>query len=206
LDASGAYKACNRQYESCADETLAQRAVANDMNAFGELMQRYKGSLFGYICRMVSNRADAEDLFQETFIQVYKNLKQYRSDMPFRPWLYGIATNRCRDHFRKRNRRPQEVSWMSGINDEQADSLERVEANTPSPAELAIAHETAAQLEQALMDLPEKQRAVFLMARYHDMSYRDIALTLHIPEGTVKSRMHNAVNFLLTRMEKSTKS
>ena len=59
MDASGAYKACNRQNESCADEILVQRAVENDMNAFGELMQRYKGPLFGYICRMVSNRADA---------------------------------------------------------------------------------------------------------------------------------------------------
>ena len=126
--------------------------------------------------------------------------------MPFRPWLYGIATNRCRDHFRKRNRRPKEVSWTSDANETQSDPLERVEASTPSPSDLVIAHETAAQLEHALLELPEKQRAVFLMARYHEMSYRDIAHTLHIPEGTVKSRMHNAVNFLLARLEKSTKS
>ena len=188
-----------------SDEELISLVLEGNTSVFEVLVKRYEIPLFNYIRRMVGNATDAEDLFQETFIRVYTHLDRFHMTARFRPWVYKIATNMCRDHLKYR-RRHQHVSLETevGSDDRPETLLDQIAAPTPNPSEVATATETAELLEAAVGKLPAKHRAVFLMAKYEGMPYDEIARTLEIPVGTVKSRMNKAVQFLLAELREAT--
>jgi len=97
-----------------------QRAQSDDEDAFAQLLRRYERPLFQYLCRFSGNAADAEDLFQETFLKAYKHRALYCRDRPFRPWVYQIATNMCRDRLRWRIRKA-EVSLDAPLRSDASD-------------------------------------------------------------------------------------
>ncbi len=181
--------------ESISDEQLMSRSRDGDSHAFALLVRRYDAPLYGYLHRMLQNSADAEDVFQETFLRVYSNLHRFRADGRFKPWVYRIAANLARDRLRARKRRGEEP--LNGL----TACCEAAAPAMAQPDEAADAAETAQRIEAALAQLPAKQRSVFLLARYEGMAYGDIARMLRIPVGTVKSRMNKAVQFLLRRLE-----
>ena len=164
-------------------------------DAFEALVKRYEKPLFNYVRRMVNDTAEAEDLFQETFLRVYTHLNRFWLTGRFRPWVYRIATNLCKDCLKRRARRRQ-VS-LDDPGPEGESLARRVEAPGANPGNHAQKAETAALLEAALEQLSPKHRAVFLMARYDGMRYEEIARALRVPVGTVKSRMNKAVADLL---------
>jgi RNA polymerase sigma-70 factor (ECF subfamily) len=176
------------------DEQIVERVRSGQTAAFEVLVKRYETRLFNYLRRMTGNASDAEDLFQETFLRVYTHLDQFRTDGLFRPWVYRIATNVCRNQQRWWRRRPRHVFSEYG----EDDAPDPAAAN---PRELAISAELAERLASAVNRLPVRHRAVFLMARYEGMSYEEIGNALGIPVGTVKSRMNKAVNTLMCEIE-----
>ncbi len=185
-----------------ADEVLAARARCGEAQAFAALVRRYETPLFRYLRRMLGNAADAEDVFQETFLRVHQHLGRYRNDAPFRPWLYCIATNLCRDRLRYRRRHPV-LALDAPIGTESGAPSwgERLPSQAPAPDCAVREEESARRLQAALAKLHVKQRSVFLMARYEGMPYEEIAKTLRIPVGTVKSRMNKAVHFLMAELK-----
>lgn len=190
-------------HEQPTDEALAVRARDGDAHAFETLVTRYQPRLFGYIRRMVGNASDAEDVFQDTFMKVYDHLGRFRPEGSFRAWLYRIATNTCRDALRRRRLRRM-FSLNADTNRHDTDPGGRYASRAPNPAERAVESETTARLEAALQALSVKHRAVFLMARYDGMGYDEIAASLGIPVGTVKSRMNKAVSVLMDALEDGT--
>jgi RNA polymerase sigma-70 factor, ECF subfamily len=181
-----------------SDEELMQRAARGEEDAFALLVHRYEKPLYGYARRMLGNSAEAEDVFQETFLRVYQHRNQYRVGAPFRPWLYQIATNLCRDRLRSRRRHPLVSLDAPAVLDADCPAqLDRVTDGHADPAQAARKAEATARLETALSELPGKQKAVFLMARCDNMPYEEIARSLQVPVGTVKSRMNKAVHFLM---------
>lgn len=180
------------------DTLLVELARAGDARAFGDLVRRYEKPLFNYLRRMLRNATEAEDVFQETFLKVHQHLDSFREGAPFRPWLYRIATNCCRDRQRYLGRRPQVALETPLGREGDGGTLEDVIADEqPSPADHARTTETAERLAAAVHALPMKHRAVFLMARYDGLPYEEISAALDIPVGTVKSRMNKAVKLLL---------
>jgi RNA polymerase sigma-70 factor (ECF subfamily) len=195
------YKATGEQTPS--DESLMIQVKAGDQDALAVLVRRYEHPLFNYACKMIGNRADAEDVFQETFLRVHLHANRFWGNAPFRPWLYRIATNLCKDRLRYRKRRP-EVPVASLRQDESwPDPVAEWASTTTRPDEAAMARERAARMEVALAALSIKHRAVFLMAHQEGLSYAEIARALRIPVGTVKSRMNKAVGQLLAAMEET---
>ncbi len=179
------------------DEALVARAQDRDNDAFEVLVKRYEKRLFNYIFRFIGNAGDAEDLFQETFVRVYRNLDKFRTGGTFRPWLYRIATNICRDHLRSQRRHPKiSLDAPQSGETEGPRLLDQLESPSPGPRALASEHELIERLEAALEKLPTKHRSVFLMARYEGLNHREISKALRIPVGTVKSRMNKAVKSL----------
>ena len=178
-----------------SDERLMQRIRSGDQEAFACLMRRYRGPLFSYLVRMTANAADAEDAYQETFLRVFQHAARFRAGAPFRPWLYRIATNCCRDLMRKRRRR--KAFGDSAAEGQSAPLTEGFADPGPNPRESAARRETADEIASAVAALPHKQRAVFLMARYNKMAYPEIAQALGVPVGTVKSRMNTATKRLI---------
>ncbi len=188
-----------------SDEDLIRLVRQGKTSMFEILVKRYETPLFNYIRRMVRSASDAEDLFQETFLRVYTHLDSFRVTARFRPWVYRIATNLCRDHLRYRRRHPH-VSLDADVGPEGGSQtmVDTIEAPTPNPSELASGTEMAELIEASVGKLSAKHRSVFLMARYEGMPYDEIARTLAIPVGTVKSRMNKAVKFLLTELQEAT--
>ncbi len=193
------YKAAGASEVS--DEVLMSRVKVGDNDAFAVLVRRYEQTLFNYACKMLGNRGDAEDVFQETFLRIHLHSNRFRGNAPFRPWLYRIATNLCKDRLRYRKRRPEVPVSSLRQDDDWPDPVAQWTAKSQRPDEAALARERSVIMERALTDLSVKHRAVFLMAHQEGMSYAEIAKALWIPVGTVKSRMKKAVNQLLAAME-----
>ena len=181
------------------DEQLLARLRAGDRDALAPLVSRYERELFGYLRRYVGDDDLADDVFQNTFVQVFLKIAQYEAGRPARPWLYTIATNQAIDALRRRNRRADRRVDLAVAPDE--DGLPRplfeltaaADAGPPDHADRAEQRE----LVRAAVDrLPALLRQVVLLAYFQGLKYRDIADALGIPVGTVKSRLHAALTKL----------
>jgi len=185
-----------------SDEALIAQSRRGDAQAFAQLMRRYERPLFNYLRRMLGNGGEAEDMFQETFLRVHTHLDRFREGAPFRPWVYQIATNLCRDRLRYWRRRPHvSLDAPSNAASDARALADRLPAREADPEAAACAAETAARLEAAVARLSAKHRAVFLMARYEGLPYEEIAKALRVPVGTVKSRMNTAVKELFAALK-----
>lgn len=206
MELSKTYTAADKEGGTVVpDEALMAWVKTGDEHALAELIRRYEGPLFNYARKMLGNAADAEEIFQETFLRVYQHRNRFWAGSPFRPWLYRIATNLCKDKLRYRKRHPEvNASALAGGDDRDGyDPIAQQAAGGVRPDEAAIAREMALRMEEALAALSVKHRAVFLMAHQEGMPYGEIAKALRIPTGTVKSRMNTAVKQLMAAMEAS---
>ncbi len=180
-----------------SDEELLKLFRAGNASAFDALVHRYEGELFGYLNRYLRNRELAEDTFQTTFMTVYQKAETFEEGKRFKPWLYAIATNQAIDASRKRKRRQTislENEWDSGESSAKAGSLRDVlESNNEKPDSSAMMDEKKVQVRQAIDTLPENLRQVVLLAYFHEFKYQEISEVLEIPLGTVKSRLHAAL-------------
>ena len=168
------------------DERLMEKLLEGDEQALDHLVKRYEGPLYGFCFRMMGEKAAAEDAFQETFLRVYRRRFSFRLDATFKPWLYQIGMNVCRDLLRKRKRR-QEVALT------EESVPEEVESGPEDAMEKKL---QAERVKAALSKLPKKQRDVLILSHYQSLSYPEIAETLEIPPGTVKSRVYHALRKL----------
>lgn len=162
------------------DELLMNRTSRGERAALSILMRRHANAVLTFLRRMTGDEHRSEELFQEVFLAVWVARGRYKFPRPFRPWLFGIAANKCRAGFRKRS----EPALPIG------DAAVPVGANPgPSPPEQAVAVETAAIVEQAVMQLPTAQRSVVVMRMWNDLSYNEIAEVLGLAIPTVRSHM-----------------
>ncbi|AWM42479.1 RNA polymerase subunit sigma-70 [Gemmata obscuriglobus] len=179
-----------------SDEQLLARLRAGERDCFGVLVRRYERELFGYLRRYLGDDDLADDVFQNTFVQVYTKLGQYEPDRPVRPWLYAIATNQAIDALRRRNRRADQRADVVTTADEDGQPRPLFELLPAAGDEPPAAADRAEQRElvRAAVDrLPELLRQVVLLAYFQGLKYRDVADALGIPVGTVKSRLHAAL-------------
>ncbi len=175
------------------------RFRAGETAAFAALVKRYERELYGYLRRYLGDGSLAEDVFQNTFLQVYLKNGQYEAGRRVRPWLYTIATHQAVDAMRRTGRR-QAVSLelaRETTPDGEADSLAAsLEGRDPCPFEAAAGQEQAERVRAAVARLPDFLRQVLLLAYYQGLKYREVAEVMDIPVGTVKSRLHAALGKL----------
>ena len=183
----------------CSDEQLLTFIRQGRREAFGALVRRYEGELYGYLRRYLGDGTLAEDVFQNTFLQVYTKAGQYEAGRPVRPWLYTIATHQAIDALRRQGRH-QAVS-LDQEREESPDAetpqlLGLLESRGASPLE-NLEGEERRQLVRAGVDrLPDFLKQVVILAYYQGLKYKDVADILGIPVGTVKSRLHAALGKL----------
>jgi RNA polymerase sigma-70 factor (ECF subfamily) len=174
------------------DEQLMAQVARDQREPLAVLLRRYGSPLLTFIQRMIGDRHRSEELFQEVFLAVWISRRQYAFPRPFRAWLFGIALNKCRGEFR--NARPSAVSF-----DEQ-----RQLGATPQPAgpdDAAIAVETAAIVQTAVMRLPEQQRQAVVLRVWNGLSYAEIADIMQRAESTVRSDMFHGLAALRKYLE-----
>src|SRR5262245_32986739 len=165
------------------------------MEAFGVLVRRYERELYGYLRRYLGDGSLAEDVFQNTFLQLVLKSGQYEPGRPVRPWLYTIATHQAIDALRRNGRHQRLRRERAEENEagELTDLLDLQESRGPSPVEAAASVERKERVRASVDRLPEFLRQVLLLAYYQGLKYREIADILGIPVGTVKSRLHAAL-------------
>jgi len=179
-----------------SDEELLARFCRGQADAFGALLKRYERELYGYLRRYLGDSDLAEDVFQNTFVQLYIKSGQYEIGRPVRPWLYTIATHQAIDALR-RNGRHQALSLdqnQKEMDDGEVRSLlELLETRGPGPVDLAEAEERRQRVRASVESLPDFMKQVVILAYYQGLKYREIAEIMEIPVGTVKSRLHAAL-------------
>jgi RNA polymerase sigma factor (sigma-70 family) len=160
------------------DRALVEALRAGDPQAPGLLLHQFHGVVFGLCYRMMRHRQDAEDVVQETFLRALGSIAGFDADRPLRPWLLGIAANRCRTAMGRRARRPIVT-----------DSIEESVDHRPGRAD---PEDLAGEIERALGHLRTEYRMVFTMFHEQGLPYEEIALVIDRPVGTVKTWLHRA--------------
>jgi RNA polymerase sigma-70 factor (ECF subfamily) len=177
------------------DTGLLQRYAAGEEGAFQELVGEYKDSVYAFLSTYL-NRSDlVDDVFQETFIQMYVSRATFDLSRPLRPWLFMIAANKAKDALRRRQRINSTNLGSMFDSDEHSidDVLNTLDSDTHLPHDDLIKDETAGAVRQVISRMPAKLRKILILAYFHKFSYAEIAGILGIPLGTVKSRLHTAV-------------
>jgi RNA polymerase sigma-70 factor (ECF subfamily) len=171
--------------------------------AFRELVRRYERPVFSLIFRMVRDRELAEDLAQDTFVKVLNHIDRYRPEFKLSSWLFKIANNVAIDHLRKR-----QIPTISMDGSPHATTSDSVEATTlqvadhqESALEEMESRELGTAIEQAIASLRPEYRACIMLRHVEDRSYEEIAATLDLPLGTVKTYIHRARHELRKALE-----
>ena len=157
---------------------VVTRCLDGHEPSFADLIQRFRGRVYGLCYRMLGQREDAEDATQETFVRVAGNLHRWDPTRAFEPWLMTIAGNRCRTRLAKRTRRPKEISLEYPVED---NSVQARQAQLLSE-----------ELELALQGIRSDYRQAFELFHQHQLEYQQIANQLGVPLGTVKTWVHRA--------------
>ena len=176
------------------DEELLAAHIDGDSNAFPELMDRYKNDLLHFLTRFVGSRAAAEDVFQDSFLQIHISSETFDPSRRFKPWLFTIAANKGRDWHRKHSKRTVlSLSQEVGGEGDGARFVDLMEADQELPDAQLLDSEQKDAIRNAVDHLPSHLREILLLSYFQQMSYVQIADSLQIPLGTVKSRLHAAV-------------
>lgn len=172
--------------KEAADAELVSLSKGGDTRAFGELVSRYQKTVYRIILRMVRTPDDADDLTQDTFVRAYRGLKTFKEEFDFHPWLYRIGVNQAINFLNKRKR-------QAAVDLDDVPETDIKQGPEPeSPFQAASRTELVNRLEDALGQLPEEQRTVFLLRVQEGLSYEEIAQAMDTPKGTVMSRLARA--------------
>jgi len=185
------------------ERSLLRRLRDRDERAFRELVQEHRDRVFNITFRMLGNRAEAEDVAQEVFILVFKNIDEFRAESKFSTWLYRIAVNQCKNRIKYLARRHDRDR------DELDDSLQGNGVNgtiggplPSSPSEALQRAQMEKVLQEAIANLDEDQRIVVVLRDVEDLSIEEICEITGLPDGTVKSRLHRARLVLRKRLQR----
>ncbi len=177
------------------DAQLLDISATGEEGAFRELVNRYKNGLYAFL-RTFLNQVDLiDDVFQETFLQLFTSRESFDRSRPLRPWLYTIAANKAKDALRKMQRTAAvPIGTMTESEDMSfGDMLNVLGSEEERPFEGLEKDETAANVRRIIADMPDNLREILVLAYFNKFSYKQMADILSIPIGTVKSRLHTAV-------------
>ena len=177
------------------DAELLARYAAGEEAAFREIVSRYKNGLYAFLRRFLNRHDLIEDVFQETFLQLFNSRESFDTDRPLRPWLFTIAANKAKDALRKQQRTAA-VPIGTIVDSEEmsfGDMLNTITSTSRIPYDNLEKDETALRVREVVADMPENLREILILAYFNKFSYKQMAQVLSIPIGTVKSRLHTAV-------------
>jgi RNA polymerase sigma-70 factor (ECF subfamily) len=177
------------------EELLSRYRDQGKTEDFDALVHRYEHELYRYLVRYLGDKSLAEDVFQNTFLQIHLKRGLYEEGRPVRPWLYSIATHQAVDALRKAGRHPTvSLDQRVGSNDTDAGQLvDLLVSDESGPLAELQGQERRDWVRESVARLPEPLRQTLILAYHQDLKYREIAEILKIPVGTVKSRLHAAL-------------
>lgn len=177
---------------------MARYAAQGSDEDFALLIARFESEIFRYLVRYLGNKSLADDVFQDTFLQIHQKRHMYEQGRAVRPWIYSIANHQAIDTLRRVGRHPTQSLSGSASNDSDGGSMRNgleslLESTADGPLATLQAEERQAWVRRTIDGLPEVLKQTIMLAYYQDMKYREIAEALDVPVGTVKSRLHSAL-------------
>ena len=189
------------------DQQVIQRAQAGDRAAFEELVHRYDRDVLRLALNLLHSPEDARDVYQETFLKIYRNLHRFRSECSFYTWIYRIVTNVCLDHLRRRRSRPEDQapelltsSRDASIAGDFFDRQSNIRAQE-NPEHNLLGQEIGVRIDKALESLSARERLIFEMKHYQGLKLRAIGEALGTTEETVKTSLFRATRKLRAQLE-----
>lgn len=165
--------------------TYIQSMKNGDIAVMDEVIDMYYPQIYQFVYRTLCGDESAKDITQEVFMRFLDHLDRYPDDLELKAYLFQMAMNGCRDHFRKKKRRSVEAQLLDTIQDK-----------APSPHEQSVKSIRKERIKQALDTLPFEQRTALLLRYYHQLKFKEIAQILEVSESTIKSRIHLAMEKL----------
>jgi len=182
-------------FDKQTDAELLVKYGSGEGDAFRELVSRYKNGLYAFLHKFLNSRDMVEDVFQETFIQLFNSWESFDTSRPLRPWLFTIAANKAKDALRKQRRTA--AMPIGAIADSQEmsfdDVINTLTSDNTAPYDDLARDEIAVQVRAVIVDMPENLREILILSYFNKFSYKQMSQILSIPIGTVKSRLHTAV-------------
>jgi RNA polymerase sigma-70 factor (ECF subfamily) len=179
------------------DVALMLRVQDGDEGAFQELFRKFAPRVLQYARRFVGSEAQAEELTQDVFVQVFRFRHRYKPQSRLSTWMFTIATNRCLNELRRPEQKRRVDIWDTRHDaDEQREGPQLADPDAITPEAGAASRELARHLETAVDELPAKQRAALLLSRVDGLAYRDVAEALGCSEGAVKALLFRATQSL----------
>lgn len=169
------------------DAILVQRCLHGDDEAIRQLVDRFQSEVFGLCVRLLHHRQDAEDVTQEVFLRVFRSLRRWDSQRPLKPWIVGIAVNRCRTWLTQRGKRPELVDYLQ-------------DTQPGPPADDSV--ELVREIHNAVAELRLEYRTAFVLFHEQGQPYEDIARAMDRPVGTIKTWLHRARLEILERLRR----
>jgi RNA polymerase sigma-70 factor (ECF subfamily) len=182
------------------EQELIQRLARGDRSAFREMVETHKKKIYFLALDMVGNPADAEDVSQEVFLRVFRSFKTFHQDARLGAWLYRITYNASIDHLRKRAVTPEPMAdeaLEAGFQSHPQIAEPQASLNPAVAAERGLLQD---RIEKALGNVSPREKAVFLLRHYEDLSLKEIAESLDLTVGSVKSYLFRAVRKLRTEL------
>lgn len=177
-------------------ESLIQRCLKGDQAAWDLIVQQYRRKVFNVAYKFVGKHDEAEDLTQDIFLKIFKSLDTFDRRANFQTWLISVSRNLCIDHYRSVRKERETI-------DRDVDTSELAPATRePGPIAALEQRDRVALLRKALAALPDTLRTAVLMRDIQELSYQEIADTLRLPEGTVKSRINRGRTELARQVKK----
>lgn len=175
-----------------SDQSLVLRTRGGDKQAYGELVERYQGTVFNVCLRLLGERHEAEDLMQDAFLRAHARLGTYDENRPFGPWIRRVAANLCLNRIKRRTPLSLPVEELAS----------RVHVDAPRmPEQAAIEREQQLRVRSAILALPPHYRVVIELRHYQGLSYAEIGAELGIPLSDVKSHLFRARKLLAEGLE-----
>jgi RNA polymerase sigma-70 factor (ECF subfamily) len=189
-----------------AEDQFLEKLKRRDAGAFEQLVAERTGDIYGLLFRLTGDAEEARDLAQETFLRAFQAIEKFRGDADLKTWLYRIAINQARNRWRwwRRRRRDATVSLDATLGDrEQTVATQLPDVNASDPEQEALARERRSQLREALQELRSAYRETVVLRDIEGLTYEEIAATLQINIGTVKSRLARGRLELRRKLESS---
>lgn len=172
------------------ESILIGRCQQQDHQAFGQLIDRYSGTVLNVIARMIGNQTDAEDVAQEAFVSAFKSITNFRADSRFSTWLHRIAVNKAKDYLRTQGRR-QKREIFKPKEDDGTDPIMDI-ADERTPEDGASDKQTAYHVEKAIQKLSPLYREAFVLKHVEGMDYEEMAQVLGVGRDVLKMRVYKA--------------
>lgn len=173
------------------EQEAIRRCLAGDADAFGVLVRQYQAPVLALCLRMTGSREDGADLAQQAFVQAFRHLEQYDPALPFKPWLFKIATNACIGFLRRKRR--DQVPLEDG-------ALERIGVPADGAPALAELAEDRERVREAVAELPQQYRTAVVLHYFQGLTYQEIARQTGLSIGTISTHLYRAKQWLKRRL------